>query len=444
MNEVLFTVADVMTPTTVATTPRDTSATAAKIIGQHSLAALPVVEAGRIVGVVTPQQLLLSPPYRPVADVMTPGLTPATPTLPLLQAYALMTRQHVEILPVIDDGKIVGQVSAVTILRTHSQQNDPLTGLPAATALRAWAVAALEHGHEITVLFIDLDNFGVVNKTLGHVIGDDMLRAVAQLLGGLVDPQTDLLCRYGGDEFAIATTRQGAEARELMKRIQEVVVLPVDIGQESRQVTVSVGIAGGRRTEGRKRAHIAATVEDLLTLASHASTAAKETKRAAEPVARPGELVNKTALLPREERRRSVPPADTRLRLIGVQVQTDDRGVAVTVTLRLGPREGVGRAAGPVHGQGVLFLAAQATLEAIRQTAGEAHAYVLEELIEVPTAGAKFAVAVLAKPPGDEPRDFLGAARALNPGEAVTKAILDALNRPLARTLAERGQRDVE
>jgi hypothetical protein len=127
---------------------------------------------------------------------------------------------------------------------------------------------------------------------------------------------------------------------------------------------------------------------------------------------------------------------------MGVQVQTDDRGGAVTVTLRLGPREGVGRAAGAVHGQGVLFLAAEATLDAIRHTAGEAYTYVLEELIEVPTATAKLAVALVAKPSGDAPHDFIGGARASNPAEAVTKAILDALNRPLARMLAERPQGD--
>jgi diguanylate cyclase (GGDEF)-like protein len=434
MDDILFIVADVMVPTTVSVTGRDTVATAAKTISRGGLAALPVVTEGHIQGIVTPLQLLTAPPYRPVADVMTRGVTGATADLPLLQAYALMVRQRIEVLPVVEDGNVVGQISASAILRAQGQQTDPLTGLPAATALRAWAVAALARGHEISILFIDLDNFGLVNKMLSHVAGDDMLSSVAQLLGGLVDANTDLLCRYGGDEFAIATTRNEPGARELLQRIQHVVVLPIALGKEALQVTASVGMAGGRRAEGRKRAHIAATVDDLIILASRASTAVKDAKRAAEPASRRGAA-------PKEEQPAGATstagrPQEARLRLVDVQVETDQRGGAATVTLALGTHEGVGRADGPVHGQGILFLVAEATLDAIRRTAGETHTYVVEELNEVPTAKDKLAVAVLARST-DEPREFVGSARAPDLPHAVTRAILDALNRPLARSLGQ-------
>lgn len=100
-----------------------------------------------------------------------------------------MTRQGVEVLPVVDAGNVVGQLSMASVLRAQGQQTDPMTGLPWATALRSWATNALKRGHEISILFIDLDNFGEVNKVLGHVAGDDLLRSIAHLLGSLIDPR---------------------------------------------------------------------------------------------------------------------------------------------------------------------------------------------------------------------------------------------------------------
>ncbi|HLY22955.1 MAG TPA: GGDEF domain-containing protein [bacterium] len=434
MNDVFFIVADVMVPTAVSLTGRDTVAAAAKLIKEQRLAAAPVVEADRILGIVTPLQLLAAPPYRPVAEVMTPGAVAVTPGLPLLQAYALMSRHRVDVLPVAEDGKIVGQISATAILRRQSQQSDPLTGLPTSTALRAWAMAALERGHEIMVLFIDLDSFGAVNKILGHVIGDEMLCSVASLLGSLVDERIDLLCRYGGDEFAIATTRPEGDARELAQRIRDVVAISGDMAGGPPRVTASVGVAGGRRAEVRTRGHIATTVEDLLTLASLASTTEKEARRAAEPASRRNEGTK--AALPADQPVTTAGRREPRLQLMDVTLQTEDRGSAATVALRLGERESVGRAAGHVHGQGTLFLVAEATLDAIRQTVGDAGNYVLEELTEVPTSMERLVVTVLSRS-ANEPRTLIGSARAPDLEHAVTKAILAALNRPMARTLAK-------
>src|SRR5207237_1326985 len=89
---------------------------------------------------------------------------------------------------------------------------DPRPGLPWAASLRNWAMGALGRGEEVVILFVDLDNFGIVNKALGHVVGDDILRSVGYLLSASLDPSTDFICRYGGDEFAIATTRRVEDA----------------------------------------------------------------------------------------------------------------------------------------------------------------------------------------------------------------------------------------
>jgi diguanylate cyclase (GGDEF)-like protein len=163
-------------------------------------------------------------------------------------------------------------------LNAQGQQTDPLTGLAWATALRSWASAALADGREVGILFVDLDNFGEVNKVLGHVAGDEILRAITHLLCDLIDPSADLLCRYGGDEFVIATTRRADDVRAFAARIQGQVAVPVDMNGDPRRLTVSVGVAGGRRAEGRRATHVSATVEDLIGLASRESTAVKKAK----------------------------------------------------------------------------------------------------------------------------------------------------------------------
>jgi IMP dehydrogenase len=420
----LITVRDVMTADPAFVAASETVVTASEIIRQHNLSGLPVAEGGRVVGLVTPLQLLRQPPYRKVSEVMTGGITPASPDFSLLQAHALLGTQRIDLLPVVEDGRLVGQISLAAILRAIGQQTDPLTGLPWSTALRAWAGVSLGRGHEVAILFIDMDNFRTVNKALGHAVGDEILRSMAALLGKFVDASTDLLCRYGGDEFAIATTRSAEDARALAQRIRENAMLNVEIGGEIRSVTASVGFAGGRRIEGRVPAHVAATVEDLLTLASRASTAAKE---AAESTARRGSW-------PEDDRTSGV--AEARLRLLDVRVHAEPARCTATVRVSIGTQEGAGSASGQISGRGVSFLVADATLQAITEALGEQYLYTVEELTEVPFETDRLVVAVLRNS-NDPQQRYVGGAHAADLPHAVSKAILDALNRVLARALAD-------
>ncbi|HEU4751493.1 MAG TPA: GGDEF domain-containing protein, partial [Armatimonadota bacterium] len=108
----------------------------------------------------------------------------------------------------------------------------------------------------------------------GHVYGDQVLRAVAGTLRELVDPEVDCLCRYGGDEFAVATVRPLPEARALAERIRDEVAT-IRVNGEETGVSIAIGLAGGRRHRPRPESHVSATLDDLITRASTASTAAK-------------------------------------------------------------------------------------------------------------------------------------------------------------------------
>lgn len=88
----------------------------------------------------------------------------------------------------------------------HIAQHDALTGLPNRLALLMRLAQLLpearRHGWTVAVMFIDLDRFKIINDTLGHQVGDEMLREVACRLSNLLR-ETDFVARLGGDEFVI-------------------------------------------------------------------------------------------------------------------------------------------------------------------------------------------------------------------------------------------------
>lgn len=88
----------------------------------------------------------------------------------------------------------------------HIAQHDALTGLPNRMALLMRLAQLLpearRHGWKIAMMFLDLDRFKIINDTLGHQIGDEMLREVACRLSAVVR-ETDFVARLGGDEFVI-------------------------------------------------------------------------------------------------------------------------------------------------------------------------------------------------------------------------------------------------
>jgi putative two-component system response regulator len=126
---------------------------------------------------------------------------------------------------------------------------DSLTGLYTHGFMRETLAKELEraerYGHPYSTIFADIDHFKQVNDRFGHAAGDQVLRAVADALRGLMR-QSDTLVRYGGEEFvALLPNTNGDDATVLAERMRTTVAalqLPIE-GASTVRVTISLGVA---------------------------------------------------------------------------------------------------------------------------------------------------------------------------------------------------------
>ena len=147
-----------------------------------------------------------------------------------------------------------GTVEAITERKRHEAQiefqatHDPLTGLPNRTVLydrlKQAVLKAHRYGHLVAVVFFDLDQFKYVNDSLGHQVGDQLLRVVAKRLKSCVR-ESDTVARQGGDEFVLVLESHDNEddLSQAMQRILNAISRPCHINGAEFQVTCSMGIS---------------------------------------------------------------------------------------------------------------------------------------------------------------------------------------------------------
>lgn len=252
--------------------------TALVIMKGHGVSALGVLDKEECVGVVCLEDLVSVPEDCQVEEVMRTDLETVGLNTPLNLIAELMSRKKLSRLPVVEAQRFYGMINAHDLLPELGRNFDPLTRLPWSDSLREWGINHLCQGKEISIIFIDLDNYGVFNKQFGHIVGDQVLETIAELLRSLVDPALEHLCRYAGDEFAIGTLRPRSETEKLAKEIKTKID-SMRIPSVNGCVSASVGVQGGRRNKERKDVHYAATVDNLINLASKACTAAKPSSK---------------------------------------------------------------------------------------------------------------------------------------------------------------------
>ena len=196
------------------------------------------------------------------------------------------TFEHFSAPAVAPDGRTYGRVwsfSDITERKLAQQRlehqafHDPLTQLPNRALFMQNLTSALARAQRslqtVAVLFLDLDRFKVVNDSLGHETGDQLLVEAAQRLRGCLRPG-DLAARFGGDEFTVLL--EGIEEPEMATRVAERIAValstPFDLGGHEVMTTASVGIVMSPQGDDR--------AEDLLRDADVAMYRAKSKGRA--------------------------------------------------------------------------------------------------------------------------------------------------------------------
>jgi len=159
----------------------------------------------------------------------------------------------------------------------HLADHDPLTGLPNRRLLEDRLTQAIARGGRnqkpTAVMFVDLDRFKAINDTLGHAVGDVLLKEVSERLVRQLRVG-DTVCRIGGDEFVVVLPEvtRSSDAVGVAAKIIETVSLPYSVEDRELQVSVSIGISVFP-DDGRD-------AETLIRNADAAMYHAKETGRA--------------------------------------------------------------------------------------------------------------------------------------------------------------------
>lgn len=159
--------------------------------------------------------------------------------------------------PIIRDGEVTGSVAAFQdiTLRLKAEEKirqlafyDTLTDLPNRRLLLDRLDQALSHAERhqrsLAVMFMDIDHFKNVNDTLGHDVGDELLKVMAARLNTCVRSE-DTIARQGGDEFVVVLSEIGnpQDAAIVAEKIIETLRQPISIKGHELQVTCSIGIA---------------------------------------------------------------------------------------------------------------------------------------------------------------------------------------------------------
>jgi diguanylate cyclase (GGDEF)-like protein/PAS domain S-box-containing protein len=150
--------------------------------------------------------------------------------------------------------RVVGLQTDITHLKqVETQQTqdsvfDPLTGLPNRVALmerlrHAGEMASLNPDYLVSILFIDLDRFKMINDSLGHAIGDQLLCEISDCLSACVRPN-DTVSRLGGDEFVILLEdiKTQDNATMIAQRILQALTNPFNLGEREIFMSASIGI----------------------------------------------------------------------------------------------------------------------------------------------------------------------------------------------------------
>jgi diguanylate cyclase (GGDEF)-like protein len=218
---------------------------------------VPLIVGDEVIGLVTVQSYRPTVVYSPadqellsfVASQIANSLTRRRSAESLKRAYEQL-EHRVEERTLALRKEIIERERMQDQLR-HQVMHDSLTGLPNRSYLRdridrVLGVIRREPQQRCALLYLDVDRFKIINDSLGHLAGDEVLKEVATRLAGCVR-HPDLVARLSGDEFAILLEQveMPTFAIAVAQRVMDALTIPMLVAGKELQVTASIGIAIG-------------------------------------------------------------------------------------------------------------------------------------------------------------------------------------------------------
>jgi len=240
---------------------------AANLMNEQKIGSLVVVDEEEVVGIITSRDIRTAHPNRLVADAMTYNPLVISETAFIGNALYAMEQHHVERLIVKDGNEMKGIITRERLRSTIGSYIDQSTHLYRSKYIEYIYDYLTNEETPFHLLFIDLNDFGSVNKKFGHAVGDDLLIQFSVLLKEAAHEQ-DYVCRYGGDEFVIITTREYPEVQELVDRLSEPMLVD---SLDSFSISASIGVLSGYDDNGK-----ALSYRECLSRASLQSTEKKQ------------------------------------------------------------------------------------------------------------------------------------------------------------------------
>lgn len=227
----------------------------------------------RLVGVATKKELIGAHPNRIIADVMSYKyicIDCCTYIWEIRETFDL--NRDIYIALIKDNDKVIGYITRTTLNIELGKHIDLLTGLYKNDYLFYNAYKLIRSEQNTTIIFIDLNNFGCIDKKYGHINGDAILKDVAEVLKESISSEC-YLCRYAGDEFAILTPHPIDDSRVLAEKI----IKSISSYEFTNNIAVSASIGiTGCRIHNNKIENTFEIIKKLVNIASLASTKAKQ------------------------------------------------------------------------------------------------------------------------------------------------------------------------
>lgn len=230
-----------------------------------------VVENNETVGVLTYKNLFKAHPNRLVADAMTSSIIYINSNTYMWKAKEIFDKSGEDVLLVRDDNRLLGMLIKNQLYKELGKHIDLLTGLYKSDYIYYNILKLIKEGITPVIIFIDLNNFGYINKKYGHIQGDIVLEELSKILKDNT-PKDTFLSRFAGDEFIVLTPYSIDKSIDLARYLIKIV--SSNTFTDNIDVTISVGVSAAKENRTIDD-NIISLVYKMVNAASLASTKAK-------------------------------------------------------------------------------------------------------------------------------------------------------------------------